>query len=453
LSYSPENQQYRCTIVRGKGQTDIEDFLPVYANIINAVCPCNPETFAKQFESQLSQALPMATAKTLSNHRTEIAGKLFGMYFEKDSIVQMSEPTSKLLKDSDLPSFFKDICFKLQFPNGMDSTANLVERFEKRICLRPCVFIIQCMDYALTKQNALTRNELGFYALNCLSVLQGKVSPSQVVNRILKDRKSDSVHTLESGSYDRQHIVEIFNYLELANLIKVENDVVTLNLAETRSLEIFKSSDYSKILFDTYKYDLNDREEREGFYVEWDEYYSKLAHSKWDVFETTTRALNSKINFDGRAGVDATQIGDDGEKLIYQFERARINAVNPRWSDKVKIVGGTRGLGYDVHSIHGDGPAPSRAVHIEVKSTKRKTIPAHIEDSVTLTRNEWQAAEQYGADYWIYRVYLTAEGAFVFPIKDVKGKADEGIISVEAMEYRVDFSGTKDSLFLIGQEG
>ncbi len=453
MSYSPENQQYRCTIVRGKGQTDIEDFLLVYANIIKAICPCSPESFTQQFESRLSEVLPMATGKTLSNHRTEIVGKLFGMYFEKDSTVRISERTTKLLKDSDLPSFFKDICFKLQFPNGMDSTANVVERFENRICLRPCVFIVQCLDYAHSKHNTLTRSELGFYALNCLSVLQGDVLPSQVVNRIFKDRKNDSIQTLESGSFNRQHIVEMFNYLELANLITVENDVATLNLAESRSLEIFKASDYSKLLFDAYKYDLNDQEERVGFYAEWDEYYSKLAHSRWDVFETTATALNSKIKFDGKAGVDTTQIGDDGEKLVYQYERARVSAVNPRWADKVKIVGGTRGLGYDVHSIHGDGASPARAVHIEVKSTKRRTIPEHIEDSVTLTRNEWQAAEQYGADYWIYRVYLTSEGAFVFPIKDVKGKADEKAIFVEAMEYRVDFSGTKDSLLLIGQEG
>lgn len=453
MSYSPEHQQYRCTIVRGKGQTDVEDFLLVYANIIKTICPCNPTAFIKQFESRLSQALPMASEKTISNHRTEIAGKLFGMYFEKDSTVRISERTTKLLKDSDLPSFFKDICFKLQFPNGMDSPANVVERFENKICLRPCVYIIQCLDYAYSKQNTLTRDELGFYALNCLPVLQGKIPPSQVVNRIFKDRKSNSIQTLDSGSFSRQHIVEIFNYLELANLIRVENNIIALNHSESRSLDIFRSSDYSKIIFDAYKYDLTDREEREGFYAEWDEYYSNLAHKNWDVFETTAAALGNNINFDGRSGVDANQIGDDGEKLVYQYERSRINSINPRWSDKVKIVGGTRGLGYDVHSIHGEGESPSRAVHIEVKSTKRKTIPEHIEDSVTLTRNEWHAAQQYGADYWIYRVYLTSEGAFVFPIKDVKGKADEGIISAEAMEYRVDFSGKKDCLFLIGQEG
>ena len=52
--YTPENQ-YRCTIIRGKSQTEMEDLLPVYANIVHKYCPCTEETFRKS--SELSQEM------------------------------------------------------------------------------------------------------------------------------------------------------------------------------------------------------------------------------------------------------------------------------------------------------------------------------------------------------------------------------------------------------------
>ena len=42
--YNPENQ-YRCTIIRGKSQTDMEDLLPLYANMVHKFCPCEEEQF------------------------------------------------------------------------------------------------------------------------------------------------------------------------------------------------------------------------------------------------------------------------------------------------------------------------------------------------------------------------------------------------------------------------
>ena len=50
--YTPENQ-YRCTIIRGKSQTEMEDLLPVYANIVHKYCPCTEETFRNSAFSDL----------------------------------------------------------------------------------------------------------------------------------------------------------------------------------------------------------------------------------------------------------------------------------------------------------------------------------------------------------------------------------------------------------------
>ena len=42
--YTPENQ-YRCTIIRGKSQTEMEDYLPLYANMVHKFCPCKEDMF------------------------------------------------------------------------------------------------------------------------------------------------------------------------------------------------------------------------------------------------------------------------------------------------------------------------------------------------------------------------------------------------------------------------
>ena len=80
MMYRPENQ-HRCTIIRGKSQTEMEDLLPLYANIVHKYCPCNEEAFRRSAFSDLSFALfhvrnyvtlSENNFKTVKNHYTEI---------------------------------------------------------------------------------------------------------------------------------------------------------------------------------------------------------------------------------------------------------------------------------------------------------------------------------------------------------------------------------------------
>lgn len=112
------SKQYRCTIIRGKSQKEMDDFLPAYAKVINEICPCDAEDFEQSFNNAFMRYLPESDRikKTLDNHRTEISGKLFGMYyFSESGRVYESERTQKFLEDNDQPAFFKDICYKMQF--------------------------------------------------------------------------------------------------------------------------------------------------------------------------------------------------------------------------------------------------------------------------------------------------------------------------------------------------
>lgn len=109
--------QYRCIIIRGKSQRELDNLLPAYALVIDDICPCAKDEFETRFNNQLATILhgknadTLALKKTLDNHRTEIAGKLFGMYYlSGDETYYASERTKKFLADSDQPAFFKDIC-------------------------------------------------------------------------------------------------------------------------------------------------------------------------------------------------------------------------------------------------------------------------------------------------------------------------------------------------------
>lgn len=39
--------QYRCIIIRGKSQKEIDDLLPAYAKVIDDITPCEEGVFAK----------------------------------------------------------------------------------------------------------------------------------------------------------------------------------------------------------------------------------------------------------------------------------------------------------------------------------------------------------------------------------------------------------------------
>ena len=130
--YNPENQ-YRCTIIRGKSQTEMEDLLPLYANIVHKYCPCTEDAFRKSAFSDLSYALFHTkdfsqlsdnNQKTIKNHFTEIMGILLGLFYPKfdadtgEIYAYESESCRYLVEHSDFPMFFKNLCLNYQFPNG-----------------------------------------------------------------------------------------------------------------------------------------------------------------------------------------------------------------------------------------------------------------------------------------------------------------------------------------------
>lgn len=465
--YNPKNQ-YRCTIIRGKSQTDMEDLLPLYANMVHKFCPCEEEKFKTSCYKTLSKALFNSEAfdllsysnkKTVRNHLTEIAGTLLGLYYPTyDSatatcFINESESCKYLINYDDYPTFFKNLCLNFQFPNGAKWLQFIEEDIQKRVHIKPFCYIVDLLYYAQNQpaKELLTKQEIGYYVLNNLDVLRGNIPCKVVYDQIISDRKNKVKREKLSGSWAWQHIKEQFNLLELANIIETDATYIWLNKDETESIACFIKNK-KNFIFDAYKYDFNSKVGRNIYMEDW--------KSAYGMFNPELLNVQTKFNGDvvilGRdeqtahsgATKTSVDIGDEGEALVFRLEQERVRNYRERLVNKVLLLGKTKGLGYDISSIEADeNPSrPEFARYIEVKATKRVTEPSFESptwmDSLNITAKEWVAAEQYGDYYNIYRVYFTKSKTFVVRIQNPFKKAENGEIEVYPTIYQMNFDSS-----------
>ena len=457
MSYKPENQ-YRCTIIRGKSQSEVEDLLPFYAQTVHKNCPCTKEEFDFRCNKQLAKfffgnedydGLTDANKKTIRNHITEIMGKLLGLYYTTlEEMVYESESCSFLLSKNDFPAFFKNICLNFQFPNFADKFQTLSDRLQNKINIRPMCYVIAFLDYARkqTINKAITKQEIGYYILNNLDVLQGNVSVEVVYAQIMSDRKNKIKREKLQGSYDWQHIKEQFNLLELANIVETDAEYIWLNTKEENSIKLFIEKNKGT-LFDFYQYNFNSENEKKQAKADWTLYFGKLNSeiTKAETQFTESPQISELKKEKGSVGLSTVELGDKGEAFVYRMEYERVKAYKERLVNKVLLLGKTKGLGYDISSIEAnENPSkPEFARYIEVKSTTRISEPSFDDnwsDSLNLTSKEWIAAEQYGEYYNIYRVYFTKKKTIVIKINNPFKKAEENEIEVFPTIYQMDFT-------------
>ena len=461
-----QSHQYRCTIIRGKSQKDIDNYLPAYAKIISDICPCSKTMFEQQFNERMRPLVPgNATKKTLDNHRTEIAGKLFGMYYSAESdydgelYIYPGERTLKFLEDNDQPAFFKDVCFKMQFPNGMTKPDTVRERIDLNISIRQCCFIMEVLCEAERRGLVLTKNDLGYFVLNSLDALQRIASPYEIVDAIQNERMQgrdthDIGDPMKESSYNLQHINEQLNYMELANLIILSPDGdVRVNQHESAAVNIFAEHWDDTPVFDVTSFDLSSTHAKHFFQNAWDEYYSALSDEASN-FATSVTALLQPATPSTQSDTqpthttsDTTELGDEGEQYVYDYEKKRVSAFNSRLANKVLALGKTRGLGYDIQTVVAKPGTEAEFVkYVEVKATKRVTAPDINDplwiDTVNITRNEWVAAQQHGAYYSIYRVYFVRGGVVMYVIENPYQLSQDGSLSVVPTMYRMDFGSS-----------
>ncbi len=455
--------QYRCTIIRGKAQSEIEDLLPFYAQTVHKFCPCTKDEFDIRCNVRLAKFLcnnpdydhlPSSSQKTIRNHITEIMGKLLGLYYKStDNIIYESDSCKHINEHNDFPTFFKNICINLQFPNASQKINKVLECVDMRLSIRPLCYVISLLYYTQSqKENyLLTKQEIGHYVLNNLYVLQGEISVKEVYEQIVMDRKANVKHEKLSGSHDWQHINEMFNLLDLSNVTLTNSEYIWLNKDEKKAISIFlKYQD--KELFNIYSYDLETPEGRGLMYADWGKYYGRIAPELEQLeteFDSTSDIIvltdNKFTKERGAVGLSTVELGDKGEALIFNMEKERVRQYKERLVNKVLLLGKTKGLGYDISSIEADRNKefPEFARYIEVKSTKRVTAPTFDNvwsDSINLTSKEWIAAAQYKEFYNIYRVYFTRDKTIIAIINNPYQKSKDDLIEVYPTIYQMDFN-------------
>ena len=456
--YTPENQ-YRCTIIRGKSQTEMEDLLPVYANIVHKYCPCTEETFRNSAFSDLSYTLfhtrefsqlPKNKQKTVKNHYTEIMGVLLGLFYPKydaeakEVIIHETDSCRFLIEKSDFPTFFKNLCLNYQFPNGEKKITTIQKEMELGLKLKPFCFVVKLLHIANSHKQLLSKQEIGYYALNNLDVLCGNVSADEVFNRIMEDRLNGIKRNKLSGSNEWQHIKEQFNLLELANLVEHDSERIWLNSEEASAIALFIKKQNSP-MFDVYSYNLNTTVGKKQIVQDWKEYNGKFNMELLNTSPVLGYIDNAKLKGGVTAIKSTTDLGNEGEALVFKLEQERVKSYKERLVNKVLLLGKTKGLGYDISSIEADeNPEnPEFARYIEVKSTRRTTRPSFNQnwtDSLNITRKEWVAAQQFGTAYNIYRVYFTKSEVIVVRIHNPFALSKEGKIEVFPTVYQMDFS-------------
>jgi hypothetical protein len=465
-------ERFRCTIIRGKAQKLIEDLLLTYADVIKSCEGKTKSEFEQKMDAELSRilfniydlsTLTDANKKTLDNHRTEIAMSLFGMgYFLNESLV-VSPRTETLLKNRDLPQFFKDVVYHFQFPNGIDKKVTIVNNTDAHLKIRPFHFIIQLLDTALTQGLVLTKKEIAYYVLDSLKTLQGASTVEEVLEKIKSDRNNGVsrkvIYRNEDGSerahsYCMQHISEQLNLLELSNLIiqdKVSQQTteIRLNKSDPNALTNFLNESFQNLKFNIYDFQDTIENDFTAFQELWDIYYCESQDVLFDETSLASLRLPPVSEETDRETKESTsEIGKYGEDLVYEKEYERVSKFNSRLAKtKVKNVSSQRGLGYDIASIWADwaeesGKQPDAPIFIEVKTTKRVFESSFykgkikINDSFNLTRNEYLAAEMHNESFIIFRLYVSRESTYVTKIFDPVNQ--EGILCVP-ITYNYEF--------------
>lgn len=470
MTYIPENQ-HRCIIIRGKTQSEMEDLLPVYANMVSTLCPCTSDEFVTRGYSFLSKALygngsydelDDNKQKTVRNHFTEIAGKLLALYYKTPDGYVIETEACKLLRErNDFPLFFKSLCLNFQFPNGTNKPGEVKNRVALGINLKPYCYVVSLLYLAQQKKILLTKQEIGYYVLNNLDVLRGEVPESVVLERILEDRKNKIHRPKLRGSHDWQHIKEQFNMLELSYVAVADRTHIWLNKDEASAIALFLKN--RKVSFDVNAYNLNTSDGRKTFESDWGKYYGAV-NKELLMFQTDFSGAelfiadrNSLSAEKGAVGLSTVDLGDKGEALVYRLECERVRNYKERLVNKVLLLGKTKGLGYDISSIEADeNPSrPEFARYIEVKSTIRVTEPSFDElwtDSLNLTSKEWVAAEQYGSYYNIYRVYFTMKKTIVVRIQNPYKRFEDKEIEVFPTIFQMNFGKKVVEKRYVGEE-
>ena len=456
---------FRCAfIVRGRGQSHLDELLPAFALAVEASTPLPREDFITRMRSQIQSLVPGGVDdKTADNYRTETIGQILGMYYyDEDDVAQISPRTKQYIETQDQVQFFKNICCLLQAPSGMSKQAK--EFVSAGVKFWPASTLIKVLRLAKDKYNypGLTKKELNFFVLSNLHALTGEIGPEEIVAQLNQYRRNQRPVPLDGGSNTAQHSNEMINLCKYANLVSISGEIVSLNGSEASDADRVLSYQDRANWFNVESYALEDAGGWEQLKAEWTKQYAQLPFpdefeafgSKGQRWVPDPIKIEDEENNPTKVGlpkgpreesgptqantgprleytypepteITANEIGEVGEQYIYTKEYKRVESTHASETNRIKRVGMIKGIGYDVHSVMA-GRARSQlesenAMYIEVKAEFRASPP---KDSFVarLTSNEFKAARQLKADFYLFKVFLVGpaeeQKTFVFALRD-----------------------------------
>lgn len=447
------DKYFRCAfIVRGRGQDKIDELLPIWASIVSRHSTKTEAEFNKKVDAELVRLAGGVTEKTAANYRTETLGKILGLYYTSmDGKVFASKRAERLLATGDQFQFFKDLVCKMQVPSGISKNAKLF--IDKKISFMPSAFILLCLEEAgKTGLGFLSKQEVFWYILSNLDVLQGQLTPKAVVEDISFGRKKWKYKKYLEGSKETQHANEMINLLSYANLIKVSGKSGGITLNNNEQDDIRRIIKYAEpgLGFQSYNYTLSNPGDFKKFEQDWEKYFSTPCFSDLKIFSTNYDKNFGKVeieafddeDLDEVLDLSTKEIGDTGERYVFNCERKIVRSKMPQEYRRVHLLSYIKGIGFDVQSVRVDnGPDKDDYIYIEVKTTPRATKPSNLCHLASLTENEYKAARQHGDNYYVYKVYLTPDGTFVFKLQNpYKARDGQPGISKDGNSFRVNSS-------------
>lgn len=425
--------QRRTVIIRGRGQTELDTLLPIFANLVERNTPLAPADFDAAMIKSLSSIFPNQTNKTYRNYLTEIIGQLFSMYYVENNQVEISQLSLKLLGDGDQPAFFKVIVSRLQFPNPSAKKHKFDAEVADGLGVKPLVLVLELLRIAHDHNDRISFDELAFYVLNSFEALSGTHTGSTLYADIQRSRLSKVIIPPFVGSAARQHIKESLNLLALANLIRTDSHEYWINQFELDAIdEICKISSSSSLFRARNSFETHDE-----YQQSWKKYLTDISTVPIGIFTTQVAALGSVAPqrlVAGKSRRRATDIGREGELLVLDLENAAIELSFPGSGWTAQDYTAKRGIGFDIESIFYSEPSLKGKPHrIEVKSTVRVTKPdirnSVAPDGFTLTRSEKRALDIYKETFSIYRVYIYAGGYDIHILRNPAELNQEKIIN------------------------
>jgi hypothetical protein len=468
MEYStPHQYKLELHFPRSRFSRDFEDTLILLSSKMVQLGTISKEQFETQIDAFLhSISNRLLTEKTIANQRTEML-RLYGLgkYIGDDVIV--GNRTYELIKNQDIPRFFKSLCNRFQFPSGINKIQFTSNYVAANVRFKPAQYIIRLLRAGKEitgKSVAVTAKEIAHFVFNDIRVTVNQESPKDCMNRLLDLRKSDVLCSRVNDII--RYARDFMNFMVQANLLIEYNKTYILNEREKPALDFIEKDnsffdEYNKALMPDGSVNLEiirtTEEKWHNYFTDVDTFEENALNTTIEAFEKETIEVTMENNtietvttgFDipkalqqlthdeiGKIKkVSTKDIGDEGELIVYGMERERVLKIRPDLLALVRIVSNDTSLGFDVQSVYDNGMKK----YIEVKTTKRNYTPEEFNGTAffTISYNEWLAAQQHGDNYYIFRVIITKEKLSIFVIQNPFQKEIEKTLSIFPTEYRL----------------